>query len=62
LGTLMFEKPESAKAVFELLYTQINKPITAVGAIEVLENFGDNASYSRRICRRSLSFPQPGKA
>ena len=40
IGTLMFEKLKSGKAVFDLLYAQINKPLTAIGALDLPESFG----------------------
>ena len=40
IGSLMFEKADSAKAVFDFLYTQINKPLTAIGALDLPESFG----------------------
>ena len=39
LGTLMFEKADSAKAVFEFLYQQIGKSLTTIGAIDLPESF-----------------------
>ena len=40
IGSLMFEKRDSAKAVFDLLYAQINKPVAAIGALDLPESFG----------------------
>jgi hypothetical protein len=40
IGTLTFEKANSAKAVFEFLYGQRGKPLTAIGSIDVPANFG----------------------
>ena len=40
IGTLTFEKVNSAKAVFEFLYGQRGKPLTAIGSIDVPANFG----------------------
>ena len=35
IGTLFFEKPSSAKAVFEFLYGQIDKPLTSIGGMDL---------------------------
>ena len=34
IGTRFFEKPTSAKAVFDFLYGQINKPLTSIGGMQ----------------------------
>jgi hypothetical protein len=34
IGTLFFEKPSLAKAVFEFLYAQIDKPLTSIGGMD----------------------------
>jgi hypothetical protein len=34
LGTLIFEKNESAKAVFNFLYNQIKKPLATIGGMD----------------------------
>src|SRR5215470_16125694 len=40
IGALMFEKADSAKAVFDFLYSQVPSPLTAIGALDLPENFG----------------------
>jgi len=40
LGTLIFEKLSSAKAVFDFLQGCINKPLSAIGALDLPDNFG----------------------
>jgi hypothetical protein len=40
IGSLMFESADSAKAVFDLLYARINKPLTAIGDLDLPESFG----------------------
>jgi hypothetical protein len=44
IGTLMFESAGSAKGVFDFLYAQINKPLTAIGALDLPESFGEVTS------------------
>src|SRR5262249_8523584 len=39
LGILMFEKADSAKAVFNFLRSCINKPLAAIGALDLPESF-----------------------
>jgi hypothetical protein len=34
IGTLFFEKPSFAKAVFDFLYSQIHQPLTSIGAMD----------------------------
>lgn len=34
LGTLIFEKSDSAKAVFDFLYKHINEPLATIGAMD----------------------------
>jgi len=41
IGSLMFEQRDSAKAVFDLLYAQINKPLTAIGALDLPDSFAE---------------------
>jgi hypothetical protein len=41
LGTVMFEKPKVAKAVFDLLRSCINKSLTSIGALDLPESFGE---------------------
>ena len=40
IGSVVFEKASSAKAVFDLLYQQVNIPLALIGAIDVADNFG----------------------
>ena len=39
LGTLMFERVASAKAVFDLLYKQMNKSLLVIGAMDLPADF-----------------------
>jgi len=39
IGALMFEKADSARAVFDFLYSQRHKPLAAIGALDLPENF-----------------------
>ena len=41
LGTLMFEQPTAAQAVFDLFRGCINKTLTSIGALDLPENFGE---------------------
>ena len=38
MGVLVFEKADSAKAVFDFLNSQINKPLTAIAAMDFPDN------------------------
>ena len=58
IGTLLFEKADSAKAVFDLLQTCINKTVTAIGVLDVPEQFL-NTQKPRLV--RSRSFPAQPK-
>ena len=40
ISALVFEKADSAKAIFDFLYSQVHKPLTAIGALDLPENFG----------------------
>ena len=40
IGTLMFEKADSAKAVFDFLQSCINLSLTSIGALELPDVFG----------------------
>jgi hypothetical protein len=41
LGMIMFEKTDSAKAVFDFLNNQLKKPLTTIGAMNLPESFGE---------------------
>ncbi|HEU0049423.1 MAG TPA: hypothetical protein VFQ43_17685 [Nitrososphaera sp.] len=41
LGSLIFERPICATAVFDLLYKQIGKPLTVLGSMDLPSCFGD---------------------
>ena len=41
IGGLMFEKIDSAKMIFDLLYKQLNKSLTAIGALDLPQSFGE---------------------
>ena len=47
LGTLGFEDPDSAKAIFYFLHGCVGKALTAIGALDLPETFGNGPARSR---------------
>ena len=41
IGILMFENARVGQAVYNLLLTCVHKPVTALGALDLPENFGE---------------------